>query len=127
MTIEIRGIGIDRALSARVSRQMDAALEPIQVKPVGAQVSFFDDNGPKGGLGIRCALTVRLPYRPTIRVEEIAETPRLAFHGALKTLERQLERYRERERDSRRRPKKYFVAKRLTEGAPAGEGPRRRE
>jgi ribosome-associated translation inhibitor RaiA len=124
MTIEIRGIGIDRALTARVSRQMDAALDPIRVKPVGAQVSFFDDNGPKGGPAIRCALTVRLPYRPTIRIEDIAETPRLAFDGAIKILERQLERYRERERDSRRRPKKYFVAKRLTEGAPARKAPR---
>jgi ribosome-associated translation inhibitor RaiA len=49
----------------------------------------------------------------------MAETPRLAFDGALKAFERRLERYRERDRDSRRRPKKYWVAKRLTEGASA--------
>ena len=117
--VEIKGIGIDAALAARVKRLVGAALDPLTVKPVMAQATFFDDDGPKGGPAIRCALTVRLPYRPSIRVEDLAETPRLAFDGALKTLERQLERYRERDRDSRRRPKKYWVAKRLTEGAAA--------
>ena len=126
MTIEIRGIGIDRALAARVSRLVGAALDLLKVKPVAAQATFFDDNGPKGGPAIRCALTVRLPYRPSIRVEDLAETPRLAFDGALKTLERQLERYRERDRDSRRHPKKYFVARRLTEGAPGKKASRGR-
>jgi len=122
MTIEFRGVEISglrggSALRARISRQVGAALEPLHVKPVAAQVTFFDDNGPKGGPAIRCALTVRLPYRPTLRVEHMAETPRLAFDGGFATLERLLERYRERSRDSRRRPKKYFVAKRLSEGA----------
>jgi ribosome-associated translation inhibitor RaiA len=90
-------------------------LKPVQVKPLGAEVRFFDDNGPKGGRAIRCAVTVRLPYRPAVRVEEMAETARLAFDGAFATLERQLERYRERNRDSRRRPKKYYAARRLSQ------------
>jgi ribosome-associated translation inhibitor RaiA len=121
MTIEIRGIERDAALRARVSRLLGATLEPLRVKPVAARATFFDDNGPKGGPAIRCALTVRVPYRPTVRVEHTAETPRLAFDGAIPTLERQLERYRERDRDRRRHPKKYFVAKRLTEGEPGGK------
>ena len=119
MAIEIKGIAIDAALGTRVTRLVGAALDLVKVKPVTARATFFDDNGPKGGRAIRCALTVRLPYRPSIRVEELAATPRPAFDGALKALERQLERYRERERDSRRRPKKYWVAKRLTEGTAA--------
>ena len=119
MAIEIRGIERDAVLGARVSRRVRAAIEPLKVRPVSAQVTFFDDDGPKGGPAIRCALTVRVPYRPSIRVEAMAETPRLAFDGAFKTLERRIERYRERDRDSRRHPKKYFVAKRLTEGASA--------
>jgi ribosome-associated translation inhibitor RaiA len=61
---------------------------------------------------MRCALTVRLPFRPCIRVERSAVTPRLAFDGAFAVLERQLERYRERDRDSKRHPKKYFAARR---------------
>lgn len=94
---------------------------------MAAQATFFDENGPKGGPAIRCALTVRLPYRPTVRVENVAETARLAFDGALAVLERQLERYRERDRDNRRRPKKYFVAKRLLMAGVAPERrPRRR-
>jgi hypothetical protein len=51
-------------------------------------------------------------------VEHLAETPRLAFDAGFSALERLLERYRERQRDSGRRPKKYFAAKRLTEGVP---------
>jgi len=48
------------------------------------------------------------------------------FDASFKSLERQLERYRERDRDSRRHPKKYYVAKRLLQGEgaprePAGE------
>jgi ribosome-associated translation inhibitor RaiA len=62
---------------------------------------------------MRCALTVRLPFRPSIRVERTAETPRLAFDAAFAILERQLEQYRERDRDSKRHPKKYFAARRL--------------
>ena len=119
MTVEIKGIKIDTALGTRVKRLVGETLDLLKVQPVTAQATFFDENGPKGGRAIRCALTVRLPYRPSVRVEELAETPRLAFDGALKTLERQLERYRERDRESRRHPKKYWVAKRLGEGTGA--------
>jgi ribosome-associated translation inhibitor RaiA len=115
MRIGIDGIGRDAALRARVTKRVGATLATLKVKPIAAGVTFFDDNGPKGGLAIRCALTVRVPYRPTLRVEKTAQTRRVAFDGAVKALERQLERYRERDRDSRRHPKKYFVAKRLTE------------
>ena len=116
MAIEIRGIGRDRVLSARVSAHVGAALASLRVAPVAARITFFDDNGPKGGLGMRCALDVRVPYRPAIRIERVAATSRLAFDRAFATLGRQLERYRERDRDIKRRPKKYFVAKRLLTG-----------
>jgi ribosome-associated translation inhibitor RaiA len=124
MTVEWRGVGISglrgaAALRARIEERMTAALEPIKLKPVSAQVAFFDDNGPKGGRAIRCAFTVRLPHRPALRLEHTAETPRLAFDGGFTALERLLDRYRERDRESRRHPKKYFLAKRLTEGPPA--------
>jgi ribosome-associated translation inhibitor RaiA len=126
MTLAFRGIEIsgikDSALRTVISKRVGAALKPLQVQPVAAQVTFFDDDGPKGGRAVRCALTVRVPYRPTVRVEHTAETPRLAFDATFKSLERQLERYRERDRDSRRHPKKYYVAKRLIEGEAAPEG-----
>jgi len=116
MIIEISGTGRNGALRERVRQQMAAALEPLRVAPVRAQVAFFDDNGPRGGMALRCALTVRVPYRPAIRVEHSAATVRAAFDGAFAALERRLERYRERDRDERRHPKKYFVAKRLLGG-----------
>lgn len=123
MTLAFRGIEIsgirDSGLRAAISKRVGDALKPLQVKPLAAQVTFFDDNGPKGGRAVRCALTVRVPYRPTVRVEHTAVTPRLAFDATFKSLERQLERYRERDRESRRRPKKYYVAKRLLEGEAA--------
>ena len=113
--IEIKGIR-DSALRALISDRLGRVLKPLQVEPLAAQVTFFDDDGPKGGRAVRCALTVRVPYRPTLRVEHTSETPRLAFDASIKRLDRQLERYRERDRDSRRHPKKYYVAKRLVEG-----------
>ena len=126
MTIEIRGIKKDTTLRARVSAHVGAALASLRVAPVGAKVTFFDDNGPKGGLAMRCALDVRVPYRRAIRIEHVAETSRLAFDGAFGALERQLERYRERDRDIKRRPKKYFVAKRLLTGGLQTPAPSRR-
>jgi ribosome-associated translation inhibitor RaiA len=116
MVIDIQGVEKDTGLRARAVKVVGAALELIRLAPIRAKVTFFDDNGPKGGRGMRCAVDVRLPYRPPIRVEQMAETSRLAFDGAFAALERQLERYRERDRDIKRRPKKYFVAKRLLAG-----------
>jgi ribosome-associated translation inhibitor RaiA len=116
MAIAIRGLGKDRVLSARVSAHVGDAIASLRVAPVSAKVTFFDDNGPRGGVAMRCALDVRVPYRPAIRIERVAATSRLAFDKAFATLGRQLERYRERDRDNKRRPKKYFVAKRLLTG-----------
>jgi ribosome-associated translation inhibitor RaiA len=115
MDIEIGGLGHDRGLAARVRRRLAAALRGLTVKPVTAVATFVDDNGPKGGPAIRCALTLRLPYRPSLRVEATALVPGAAFDGAIDTLERQIDRYRDRQRDSRRRPKKYYAAKRRVE------------
>jgi ribosome-associated translation inhibitor RaiA len=116
MVIDIHGAQKDTSLRARSAKVVGAALESIKLAPIRAKITFFDDNGPKGGRGMRCAVDVRLPYRPPIRVEQVAETSRLAFDGAFAALERQLERYRERDRDIKRRPKKYFVAKHLLAG-----------
>jgi ribosome-associated translation inhibitor RaiA len=119
-TIKVTGLERD-PLRGRAMRLMAGALAKLVVAPVEGQAAFFDDNGPKGGRAMRCALTVRLPFRPSVRVERTAETPRLAFDAAFAVLERQLERYRERDRDNKRHPKKYFAAGR----ALAGEAPRR--
>ena len=114
--VEITGLRGAVALRARIGERMALALKPIKLEPVSAHIAFFDDNGPKGG-GIRCAFTVRLPpARAACRTHGGDGAARL--DGGFGALERLLERYRERERESRR-PKKYFVAKRLSEGVPA--------
>jgi ribosome-associated translation inhibitor RaiA len=117
-TIKITGLERD-PLRGRATRLMTEALAKLAVAPVKGQVAFFDDNGPMGGRAMRCALTVRLPFRPSIRVERSAVTPRLAFDAAFAVLERQLERYRERDRDNKRHPKKYFAARRALAGEPS--------
>jgi ribosome-associated translation inhibitor RaiA len=118
--IKITGIEGDTKLQSRTVKLMQDQLARLTVRPIGGEVTFFDDNGPKGGRAMRCALTVRLPYRPSVRVERTAETPRLAFDAAFAVLERQLERYRERDRENKRHPKKYFAASRTQ----TGEAPR---
>ncbi|MBI2216877.1 MAG: HPF/RaiA family ribosome-associated protein [Candidatus Rokubacteria bacterium] len=118
MPIEISGIAIDRALRARVTSRLTHALRTVHHEPVVASVAFFDDNGPKGGRDTRCACTVRLPRRRAIHVEHVGETPRLAFDTAMEALTRRLQELSERGRTLRRRPKKYFVAKRLMTGEP---------
>jgi ribosome-associated translation inhibitor RaiA len=118
--IDIQGVERDRVLRSRVRKLLGEALATLTVEPVKARVTFFDDNGPKGGPAMRCAVEVRVPYRPAIHIEHIDTTNRLAFDGILAVLERQLERYRERDRENRRHPKKYFVAQRLLTGSVAG-------
>ena len=113
MAIEIRGVSVDRALRARILARMTAALDQLGQEAATARATFFDENGPKGGLALRCALTVRLPHRPHVRVEDTAETPRTAFDGAFAKLERNLERNQDRDREAKRHPKKYFVARRM--------------
>ncbi len=113
MDIDIRGLGNDRTLTARVRRRLTAALHGLPVKPVTAIATFVDDNGPKGGPANRCALTLRLPHRPPLHVEATAVAPHAAFDDAIDRLARQIDRYRARQRDERRRPKKYYAAKRL--------------
>lgn len=109
--IRVSGTGRDAALRARSAKLMAGALARLPVGPVRGEVAFLDDNGPSGGPAARCALTVRLPYRPSLRVERRAETPRLALDAAFPVLGRRVARYRERDRDSKRHPKKYFAAR----------------
>lgn len=116
MTIDIQGIPPRGALRARIVREMEEILGRLRVGKVPARVTFEDENGPKGGPDIRCTLAVRMPRRAEVVVERVAETPRLAFDAAFASLKRQIERRRGGGRTKARRPKKYYVAKRLLEG-----------
>lgn len=122
--IAIESVNHDAALRALIVRKLETLSGRLRPAPVSVRVAFTDENGPKGGVGIRCALTLELPRRPALHAEDVAETHRVAFDRALASLERRSLRDLEAGRTRRRRPKKYFVAKRLLQGdrPPEAEG-----
>ena len=114
--IEFRMKPRSEATRARVAAGLSAVLAPLRVEPTSVRVTFADENGPKGGDAVRCALEVRIPWRAAVHAEGMARTPQLAFDAALTKLERVLAREREMTRQSKRRPKKYFAARRALAG-----------
>jgi len=112
--VEIRGLSASETARLHADRRLAAALEAMPPRASSARVAFADDNGPKGGQAMRCALTVTLPPRRRIHVEARAVTTRLALDAALAKLERRLSRSQEIIRESGRRPKKYYAATRAS-------------
>jgi ribosome-associated translation inhibitor RaiA len=110
--VEILGLPTREAERLRADPRLAAALAALPPGASSARVAFADDNGPKGGPAMRCALTLRMPPRRRIHVEARAVTPRLALDRALDRMERRLARSAEIIRESRRRPKKYYAAER---------------
>ena len=104
------GIALDDPLRAHIQDKITATTGRGRLRPTSARVAFTDENGPKGGPTIRCAVTVEVPHRPTVHANGLGETPRVAFDAGLAALEHELERERGRRRDVARRPKKYYVA-----------------
>ena len=64
MTLVMEGIALDDSLRPFIVEKMTAATSRGRLRPTAARVGFTDENGPKGGVGIRCALTVEIPRRP---------------------------------------------------------------
>src|SRR4029450_13162982 len=110
MRIEFRTRPAGEATRAHVMAGLKTVFAAPVVEPAVARATFTDENGPKGGPAIRCALEVKQPRRPVVHVEAVAMTQRLAFDGALAKLERAVARRRETARDAKLRPKKYFAA-----------------
>ena len=110
--IDVRGAMLTASGRAGAARRLARALAAMEVGAMRARLVLSDDNGPKGGRACRCAFTVALSKRQPIHVEHSAPTSALAIDGALVRLERRLARVRGVARDSRRRPKKYYVARR---------------
>jgi hypothetical protein len=112
MKIAFRTRPASAATRARVIADLKTALATLVVEPTTVRATFTDENGPKGGRAIRCALEVKQPRRPIVHVEAVATTQRLAFDSALAKLERAVARRRATARDAKRHPKKYFAARR---------------
>ena len=113
MKLRIEGHPRQRLPRTYVTARLGRVLTRLPFESVSTTVTFTDVNGPKGGDDIRCALVVDLPRTPPIRVEGRGPTPTLAFDVGYDRLVRRLGRTRERWRDQRRHPKKYFAAKRM--------------
>jgi ribosome hibernation promoting factor len=124
MHIEIEGVvnGVRGDIESRLGKSVGHT----SARPTSAIVNFSDVNGPKGGVDIRCSLTLRLPPRKQVHAEAMGSTPLLAFNAAAEVLDRRLQRQVGRAVTTRRRPKKYFVANTLNAAEPmtlAPEGP----
>ena len=116
--LEIVGLSTAERARLRSTRRLAAALARLPARASSARMAFTDDNGPKGGPAMRCALTVHIPPRRRIHVEARGVSTRLALDSALDRLERRFARSEETIRESRRRPKKYYAAERARASAP---------
>ena len=112
-----------RAFAEHVRAKIAEALGLVDPPPVTARVIFADDNGPKGGPGIRCTVVTDMPRRREVSVTELAPTEALAFDAAFDALETSITRDRKRRRTLVRHPKKYYLAKRLLSPDNALEAP----
>jgi len=92
-------------LRAEVEQQLDRLMARRGMAPRAVRVAFFDDDGPRGGVAIRCALTLTPSRGPILRVEHTARTRSDAFKGALTILARRLKRRVQRRRRRARYPR----------------------
>ena len=113
MIIDIELAPKDPDLLQRMRERVEKAVSKLTTPPVRVLVNFEDVNGPRGGLDTRCGMTLRVPGRRLLHVEELAANAWLAFSGAADALDRSLQKQAERETTRRRRPKKYYAAKRM--------------
>jgi ribosome-associated translation inhibitor RaiA len=128
MSLVMEGVALDDAFRTVIQEKLAATIGRGRLRPTSTRVAFTDENGPKGGVDIRCAVTMEVPGRPTKHASALAQNHRLAFDSAIAALEREVTRERQRRRDAARRPKKYYVAHQglLPEGEAALPPPRRR-
>ena len=108
----------NNVFARRVRARIAHTLGRVDPPPTTAKAIFSDENGPKGGPGIRCTIVHDMPRRRDFSVSEYGDTEEVAFDAAFAALETSVGRDRDRRRALVRRPKKYFLAKRLLEAAP---------
>lgn len=111
--VRIEDNATGRIPRAHVVVRLQQLLRRLVPRPLAVRVQFSDDNGPKGGADIRCRMLVRFPGTPSISAESLATNARLAFDAVYQRVRRQTEHPRRQWRESQRRPKKYYAAKRL--------------
>lgn len=113
VTLDVSGLPIAPSVRSRVDRRIRRALVGVQSTPINVHVSFADVNGPKGGADIRCAIDVRIPRTAPIHAEAFAGRDFTAFDRSVAVITRRIAQRLRRRQEGQRRPKKYYVAKRL--------------
>lgn len=98
MRIGISGLEGQARLRVEVVARLSGLFERRRLSSVSARAAFSGEDGPRGGMAIRCALTVRLEGARAIRIEHAPGTYGAAFRGVLSSLKRQLERHAQRGR-----------------------------
>jgi ribosome-associated translation inhibitor RaiA len=124
--LDIVGLSDAAARRLRAAPRLRRTLAVLPARAVSGRLTFTDQNGPKGGPAVRCAVTLSLAGWGRLHVADQAETPGVALAGALDRLERRLQRQRAIEREQRRRPKKYYAARRAAAGDSGAVPSRRR-
>jgi hypothetical protein len=122
IAIDIVGLSKTMAARLRVAARTRSTLAPVGGAARRARVTFSDDNGPKGGVAIRCTIDTRVTRRAPLHVEGRGTSAALALRDALERLQARVARTVGASRTLARHPKKYFVAARaaapLVGGAP---------
>ena len=111
-SIMIEGLHNAR-LAARIDARVTETLGRVAPPPAVAKIIFADENGSKGGVGTRCTIVFHVPRRRDLTVTELGDTTEAAFDAAYAALSISVTREAARRRELVRRPKKYFLAKRL--------------
>jgi hypothetical protein len=113
LALEVTGVPIAPSLRSRITRRIRRAIVGVQTSPIHVHVTFADVSGPKGGPDIRCAIDVWIPRTAPLHAEVFAERDITAFDRSAAVITRRIARRLLRRQKSGRRPKKYYVAKRL--------------
>ena len=113
----------DAALAARVYARITETVARVTPTPTVAKVIFADENGPKGGVDTRCTIVFHMPHRRDLSFTDLGRTGAVAFDAAHTALDTSVTRERARQRQLVRRPKKFFLAKRLLAADDALEAP----
>ena len=105
--------GMRDAFVRRVRARAADILARVDPPPTTAKVIFTDENGPKGGVDTRCTVVCDMPRRRDVSVSGRGASLEVAFDAAFAALDNTVTRDRDRRRALVRRPKKYFLAKKL--------------
>ena len=103
----------DAALAARVHARITETVARVAPTPTVAKVIFADEHGPKRGVDTRCTIVFHMPRRRDLSFTDLGRTGAAAFDAAHTALDTSVTRERARQRQLVRRPKKFYLAKRL--------------